>query len=708
MLNPRIASALFNPSRVALIGASSDPRKNSARPLRYLLRHGFEGDILPINPGSESIDGVACYPSIGAAPGDVDLAMLMCRTEDVAPAIEACAEAGVRVAVILSGGFGETGIHGEGLQRELLAKVAPTGMRILGPNSLGMINTHGVALSANAVLEMDRLPQGRLSVVSQSGSIIGALISQGSGRGVGFSKLVSIGNEIDLSVGEIGSALVDDPDTDAILLFLEVIRSREELEAFARYAHKIGKPVIAYKLGRSPIGRELATSHTGALSGSDESARALMKALGIACVTNFEALLEAPPLFLARAPKNGRRVAVVTTTGGGAAMVVDCLGVNGFELACPPESTRDILREAGIVQQGNLVDLTLAGARPELVEAVLSDIMMGPDIDAVVMVVGSSAQFHPDLTVKPLIGFSDSPKPFAVYIVPDAGEARRFLARAGVACFRTPESCADGIRAILNWHAPKPLLQTSSAAATLLGDLATADPLLNEIEAQRVLSTVGLAFPHSVHACDSQAAATASSDVGFPLVVKVVSRDIPHKSDCQGVRLNVSSSAECAKAAEAVLAGARSHHPDARIDGILVQPMETGLTEVMVGFRRDAQSGPIVVLADGGILAEIYSDVSIRAAPVERDEALAMISEIKALSLARGYRGAALGDLDALAEVVVAVSRLAELPQVTEAEVNPVLVKPEGQGVALLDALVALDTDTSDNRNNNNEAQLSG
>ena len=688
-----LAAALFAPRAVALIGASGDAARPAARPARFLRRHGFGGRILPINPRRKEIDGLPCYPTLAAAPGPVDHAFIMCRASEVEDAVRQCGAAGVRVATVLSGGFAEEGDAGRARQTKLLAAAREAGLRILGPNSIGVVDTGGFVCTANAAFDLPELPRGGLAVISQSGSMIGALLSQGAARGFGFSRLVSTGNEADLGVGELGRLMLDDPQCRAILLFLESIRDRDGLAGFARRAHACGKPVIAYKLGRSAAGQALAQTHTGALAGDDAMVDALLADLGIARVGMLESLLETPPLFADAAPAAGRRVAVVTTTGGGGAMVVDCLGALGVDAVAVPRSVREFLSDAGISGgSGTLVDLTLAGTRPELVRGVLERLMASDDVDAVAMVIGSSAQFQPDLAVAPLTGFAAARKPLAVYIVPDAERSRRLLADAGLAVFRTPESCAEALRARLTRRAPVvrgPVDHDLCAKVSGVLDLA-GGRALSEPQARAVFAALGVDAPAGSLARSAAEAAAVARQAGGPVSAKIVSADILHRSDFGGVALNLSP-AEAEAAFGRLCDRARAAHPDARIDGVLIHPMETGVAEALVGYRNDPVAGPMVMLGMGGVLAELTRQTVLRVAPVDRSMAHEMIAALRGLDLARGFRNRQRGDLDALAGAIVAVSRLAWVPQVREAEINPLLIRAEGMGAVALDGVILRD-----------------
>lgn len=695
MAERSFADALLRPDMVAIYGASGDPYKNTGRPQRFLATHGYPGRVVPINPNRDEVQGVPAYPNLAAAPEGVEHALIMVPKPAVLAAVEDCAAAGVRVATIYSDGFAETGAEGQALQQRIVDAARAGGMRIIGPNSMGVIDLNTpLPLSINAILEMQTLPAGRLGVISQSGSLLGALMSRGAARGIGFSSLLSIGNEADLGVAELLEILVAETDTDAILLFLEGIRDAESLGHAARAAHAAGKPVIAYKLGRSDVGRELAVSHSGAVAGPDAAIDALLRHHGVMRVDMMETLLELPALALGKAQTKGNRVAVVTTTGGGAAMVVDRLGAAGLDLVAAPDALRARLAEFGLdLGRGRLIDLTMAGTREGVYGASLDVLLNDADIDAVVAVVGSSGQFHPELAVAPIVDAPRTGKPLAAFIAPDAPASLARLTEAGVAAFRTPEACADGVRALLNWRAPRQVAAPAPPGEKVAELLAEAvGPMLDEATARSVMAAIGIAV--SVPTVLAGPDADVPADLRYPVAAKVVSADLPHKTEAGAVALGLNDAAALKSAMAAIWQSAKAYKPDARLDGILVEPMVDALAEVLLGYRRDAEAGPVVVLGQGGILTEIYEDACVRPAPIDRPGALAMIAEVKGLAVIQGYRNLPKGDIAALADAVVAMSRLALLPTpgVAEAEINPLMVAGEGKGVIAVDALVRLDT----------------
>ncbi|MBS0498827.1 MAG: acetate--CoA ligase family protein [Proteobacteria bacterium] len=678
-----LAQALLHPTSVALYGASDDVSKMGGRPVQFLKRSGFAGRIYPINPRRAEIQGLPAWPSLQGLPEVPDQVFVLTPTETVIPAVRECAALGVKVVTILASGFSESGQEGAQREEELHRIARETGIRILGPSSLGVVNPRtGLVLTANAAFAEPDIPPGKVFVASHSGSMIGALVSRGKARGVGFAGLVSVGSEVDLNVGEICAATLDDPAIEGYLLFLESMRHGPALRAFARAAYAKGKPVIAYKLGRSAAAAEMATTHTGAIAGEDDIADAFFKDLGIVRVGVLDALLETFPLAR-RIPLESlpKRVGVVTTTGGGAAMAVDQLGIRGVVVEPPSPETLQRLERAGLpCTPGRVLDMTLAGTKYETMKGTLDILLSAPEFDLVLAVVGSSARFQPQLAVKPIVECAGaSPKPLAAMLVPDAPEALAALTQAGVPCFRTPEACGDAIAAVLARRRPgqEPLLPAPGPAHTL-----------SEAEAYGVLDEIGV--PHAPVALRRFGAAPAPLPFAYPVVAKVCSAEIPHKTEVGGVLLNIGSDAELADALATLRRNLDERAPQAACDEVLVQPMQKGLGEVLVGYRVDAEAGPIVMLAAGGIWAEVAKDRSIRLAPVTVETARAMVAEVNALKTLAGLRGKARGDLEALARTVSALSQLALKPElrIAEAEVNPLLVLPEGQGVVAVDALV--------------------
>ena len=677
--------AILRPQSVALIGASDDAGKTAGRPLKYLRAAGYAGRVYPVNPRGAAVPGERAGPGVAPRPVVPEPAFVLTAPDAAIEAVEECAARGVKVATILASGFSEAGEAGAVREQRLREVAGRTGIRLIGPSSLGVVNVHeGLTLTANAAFAEGDLPRGSIFVASHSGSMIGALLSRGKARGIGFAGLVSVGNEIDLSLGEICAATLDDEHVGSYMLFLESLNHADALRAFALEAHRRGKPVLAYKLGRSSEAAELATSHTGALAGDDDIAEAFLRECGIARIETLDGFIEALPL-LGRAPilpaGAAPRVGVVSTTGGGAAMVVDQLGVRGISVAPPSAQLVTALEAAGApVEPARIVDLTLAGTRPEVMKAALTTMLASREYDLVVAVVGSSARNHPELAVAPIIEVAGRDTPLASFIVPDAPQALAMLSAAGVPGFRTPESCADAIRAAFAREAP-----VARAPVPAHGESTG----LDELEAYDLCDRLGI--PHAPTAVLQAGAPVPALAFTYPVVAKVLSREITHKSDVGGVALGLRDDAELARATDAIRTSVAGHLPQVDAGRVLVQPMEKGLGEALIGYRVDPHVGPVVIVAAGGVTTEIYKDRALRLAPVTIETARAMIAEVKGFATLRGFRGKPQGDLEALAQALANLSRIGEVePRVTEAELNPVLVRRKGEGVVAVDALARL------------------
>ncbi|MBS1217124.1 MAG: Acetate--CoA ligase (ADP-forming) [Proteobacteria bacterium] len=688
MSTNRLYQAVFDPRSIALIGASGDERKNTSRPQRYLRRHGYTGNIIPVNPGRDEIFGDKAYPDVTAIPGEVDHAFVMVPAKAVPVALEQCVAKKIPVVTVYSDGFAETGAEGRARQQKLNDIIRGSSTRLVGPNCIGLMSTQThLALSVNAVLEKLDITPGGLAIVSQSGSMMGGLMSRGLGRGVGFSKLISVGNEADLGVGELAGLLVDDPHTDAILLFMETIRDAPHLADAARRAYDARKPVIVYKLGRSEVGQDLAASHTGAMAGTDEAVDAFFKAHGMLRVDTLETLFELPALVKGRKPDQQHRVAAMTTTGGGAACVVDRIGTYGVDVVGPSAAVIAALAQKNIsISKSRITDLTLAGAKKEIYGGVLNALLASDHCDLVLAVAGSSAQFQPQIAVEPLVEADRGTKALAVFLAPHAEASLKLLAGAGVAGFRTPESCADAIRAWREWTPPATIPAPDAKRTAAAGALLNAAPgkQLNERQACAVFGALGVPQAQTAVMAD----AATKVDIGYPVVAKILSPDIAHKTDAGGVVLNIGDAVALQQAAQDILARVRAKHPQAQLNGILVQRMERGLAEVIVGYKRDPQVGPLVVIGVGGVLAEIYHDFAMRLAPVTPEAAMQMIEEVKGLAVIRGYRGMPRGDCAALAQAVAAFSQLAAFDDIAEAEINPLIVRKMAEGVVAVDGLI--------------------
>ncbi len=684
-------SPLLRPRSVAIIGASADATKMTGRPVGYLQAFGFPGDIWPVNPRAETIAGLACYPDVAALPGAPDAAIVLLGPERAEAAVRDLALRGCRAAIVLAGGYGEA--SEEGARRQQALKDAAGTMRLLGPNTIGLVNlTDRMVLSASGALELGDLPTGRISVVSQSGGILGSLLSRAADRGIGFAKLVATGNEADIDSTDMVAELLEDPATDVIAVYMEGLRRPDAFRQAARRAAELGKPIVVYKVGRSESGARAATSHTGALAGADRAYGALFRQCGVIRAETFTDLLDIPAALVPGRRMAGNRVAILTSTGGAGTLLADNCGLAGLDVPVPDATVTAQLAALLDTDQaaigGNPVDVTLAGLRPDLFRGAITALLDSPGYDALAVVIGSSALATPDIVAGAIVACqARSDKPIIAYVSPHAPQIVRLLNGKGIPAFATPESCAAMLRA-LQPRAPQAGPATRLADAGLLQGL-PAGPF-NEAESKALFARFGVPIAREEVAADGPAAAAAARRLGGEIVLKILSRAIAHKSELGGVKVGLTAAevpAACTEMlARLVAAGAPAP------EGFLVQERVRGGVEMILGFHRDPQLGPLLLLGSGGVAAELFQDSALRLLPITRSDAAAMLEELKAARLLRGYRGAAPADIPRLLDAMMAFADMAAAAgeRLAEAEINPLFVLPQGQGVRAVDGLVLL------------------
>lgn len=684
---------LLQPRRVAIIGASADPGKLTGRPMAYLQRHGFSGEIYPVNPRYETIGGLPCYADVASLPHAPDVGIVLVGADRVNDAVRQLSEAGTAAAIVLASGFGEAGVEGMRRQQEL--KQAAGSMRLLGPNTIGLVNlTDSIMLSASGAMDMETFTAGNIGLVSQSGGILGSLLSRAMARGIGFSKLVATGNEVDLDVSDVMAELLKDEATAVIALYLETLRKPEQFRAVAAEAARIGKPIVAFKVGRSESGMRSAVSHTGALAGADRAYDALFGQYGIIRAEVFADLLDIPAALAPRRKLAGPRIAIVTSTGGAATLIADSAGLAGFDTPAPDEATAARLMALNIrdaVLDRNPIDVTLAGLRPDLFRTIIGTLFDSPAYDAVVVVVGSSGIGQPELVAKPVIeSFTPDSKPLLVYVSPDAPAIVRHLNQHGAPAFSAPESCTSALAAMLRASTASPVASPVTRQPSAAPDLGFPSGALNEVESKQLFARFGIQPTQEFAVRTPGEAAAAAQRLGRPVVLKILSRQILHKTEVGGVAIGVHPEDVERRCTEMKAAVERASAQD--IEGFLVQERVEGGTELILGFHRDPQLGPSLLLGLGGVATELYKDTTLRLTPVSPQEARGMVDDLTASVLLKGFRGRPKADLDALAAAIAAFSTMIESlgEQLVEAEINPLFVLPNGQGVRAADGLVVL------------------
>ena len=699
---PHPLDSFFAPESIALIGASRDHEKIPGRLLSMLRKNEYPGKIYPVNPNYADLDGLACYKSVAEIGAPIDLAVIVIPARAVLPALEQCAVAGVKNAVIISSGFAEEGGDSAAMQDAIAALAKRTGMRISGPNAEGFFSSvQRVAATFSPAVDVKPgvvplvATTKRIGIVAQSGGIGFAYYHRARAIGIDVSYVVSAGNESDLGAGEFLDYLVQDASTDVILLFIEGIRDVEKFLTSARRAAEIRKPVIVTKVGRSGAGQRAAASHTASMAGWSAAYDAVFAKYGFIVSNDLDEALTIAALLASNPLPKGDRVAVVTVSGGAGIWGADAVALQGLQV---PELSEKIQAEIRTLMPsygtaGNPIDVTAQGVTSGGLQKSVDLLTASNEVDAILVVLSLSSDVRKpfkDTELTPALAAQKKPVAFYSYTVP-SDFARRELAKSGVVVLSGLTHVGVAMRRLVDYakfNLPKPADETRLPARDLSAHLPSRT--LSEADSKAWLRVAGVTLPDEVLVTDKSRLDEAVARAGFPLVMKIQSPDIAHKSEVGGVRVNITTKGEVFLAFEALLDNARKQRPEATIQGVLVGPMAKRGAEIIVGTMTDATFGPMVMVGLGGITTELFRDVVYRPAPVGVEEASAMLAGLKAAPLLNGFRGAAKADVLALSQLIADISVLAarHAGEISEIELNPVLVHPEGQGVTIVDALV--------------------
>ena len=699
---PHPLDSFFAPGSIALIGASRDQEKIPGRLLSMLRKNGFPGKIYPVNPNYGDIDGLKCFSSIADVGQPIDLAIVIIPARAVLGALEQCAAAGVKNAVIISSGFAEEGGDSAAMQDAIAELAKRTGMRISGPNAEGFYSeVQRVAATFSPTVDVKpnepRLiaTRRRIGIVAQSGGIGFAIYHRARALGIALSYVISAGNESDLGAGEFFEYMVQDASTDVILLFIEGIRDVEKFLAAARRAAEVGKPVIVTKVGRSGAGERAAASHTASMAGWSAAYDAVFAKYGFIVSNDLDEAVTIAAVLTTNPMPKGDRVAVLTVSGGAGIWGADTVAMQGLQV---PELSETIQAEISKLLPSygatrNPIDVTAQGVHSGGLQKSIDLLDVSDEVDAILVVLSLSSDTRmpfKQAELKPVLDAQNKPVVFYSYTLP-SDFARKELAASSAIVLSGLTHVGVGMRQMVQ-RAKFTLAPAADASTLVLRDISAhlTSAKLSESDSKALLREAGIALPDEVLVTEKSALDGAIARVGFPLVVKIQSRDIPHKSEVGGVRVNIATKGEVFFAYEALLENARRHRPDATIQGILVGPMAKKGVEIIIGTMLDKTFGPMIMVGLGGVTTELFRDVIYRPAPVSATEACAMLIELKAAPLLSGFRGAAKADILALSQLISQVSALAAAyrDRISEIEINPVLVHPEGQGVTIVDALV--------------------
>jgi acyl-CoA synthetase (NDP forming) len=689
---------LFVPHSIAVVGASSDPMKTGGRPIHMLKKHGFGGAIYPVNPKADEVQGLKAYASLEALPEVPDLVLIVVPGKAALEVLEVAAKMGVGAVNVLSAGFAENGPEGVALQARVTQLAESSGMRIVGPNCLGSISVANRGIGTFSIAIEAEMPKaGGISIVSQSGNVGSAALNALIAEGAGVARFLATGNEADVQAADAVEWLAQDHETRVILLVLETCRDGGRLLRALDAARSAGKPVVVMKIGTSEAGQKAALSHTGGLAGSDRVFDAVFDRYGAVRVHSLEELVF---VGIARETMGARRIgadpsaALVAASGGFGVMMADAAAAHGVGVNPLAQPTQDRIKSRlPLASAVNPIDATAQmSAAPEifgeLVDAALADsenstvclmLAMGMSLPRLRKVYTEALQqvtaAHPDKAI--------------IACIPDPADAIAELRDMGIVCFPTIDAMMRGVAALSRMDA---LEATDKAVSRQVETRAALpkDATRNEATAKATLRDAGLPFAEEVVATSVAEAAAAAERIGGAVAMKILSPDIQHKSDIGGVELGIKGAKPAEDAFKRIMTAVDLHTTGARIDGVLVSPMTTGGTELILGTTTDATFGPVVMVGLGGVFAEIFEDTALSLAPVDKAQAEKMVRSLKAFPLLDGARGRAPADLDALTDAIVDLSRFAaaHAAEVSEIDINPLLVRATGQGAVALDALI--------------------
>jgi acyl-CoA synthetase (NDP forming) len=694
---PRLSvREILHPRSVAVFGASEDKGKFGGRILYYLMRHRFGGRIVPINPNRKEVAGLPCFSSVDAAGEAPDVAILAIPAGSILPSVEACARAGVGCCVIVSTGFAEADEAGAAVQASLVALCRETGMHIVGPNCMGLINPHhALALSSSLVLEIPEMRRGSVGLVSQSGALMVSMFDRAHDAGVGFSACVSLGNQADLEICDFFEHFIADPQTEVICMYIEGLKDGQRFMRLAERAQAAGKPVLAVKTGRTDAGVKAARSHTGSLAGSYAVFEAVCRERGVLLMDDVDGMLIAADLLARHGRPRAHGVGVFSPSGGGAGIGVDRLASAGQRLARLSSATRSALLEHLLPPQAdNPIDTggRLKPDAPGSAAAIVEIFAADHDLGAILVMLTTTPRYE-DSAEEIGQALLAAGKPFAIAVMPGHSADGVRARLAGIGCpyvdgvdQAVRALCAYLDHARLSVDVVGPALRPADLPAGLEIEQLPAGSHLAEHEVKALVRRYGIPVAREELCAGAEAAADAADRLGYPVALKAMSRDIVHKSDVGAVKLGLGDRSAVLRAWHEIEEAVSRYSASAQLDGGLVAQMVDSSAELIVGIKHDDQFGPMILVGFGGVTVELVPDTVLASAPVSPEAALRLLRRLKQYPLLEGYRGRRRADLAAHAEAISRLSFLAldGASRIAELDLNPVLIrKADGRPVAV-------------------------
>ncbi len=693
-------SHLFQPESVAVIGASRDEEKAGHAVLKNIVQYAYPGAVYPINPKADEILDVRCYPSLLDVPGNIDLAVFVVPAKLISAMIDQCVEKNVGAIIVISAGFKESGRDGAKLERELTDRVKDAGITMLGPNCLGLIDT---ASRLNASFARGMPEPGSIGFFSQSGALCTAILDWALGEGIGFSKFISLGNKADIDEVALLEFLGDDPGTNVILGYIEGVKDGQE---FMRVANEVSrkKPVVLTKSGGTEAGARAASSHTGTLAGSDKAIDAAFAQSGIIRAKTIEQLFDLAVVFTTGRVPKGPNLAIVTNAGGPGIIAADAVERSEVRMASFEKSTIDELRAhlPATAALYNPVDV-IGDANAERYGKGLEIVLKDPNVDGALVILTPQAMSDPEETGRAIAALVDSGKPVVGSFMGGDGVKGgvEAMKTAKIPNYHYPERAVAAFEALVKYQQwrdspPKKIERFKVNKRTVKEAIARALEQgrrgLAESDTREIIAAYGFRLPKSTFAPTAGDAAKAAETIGFPVVMKIASPDILHKSDIGGVKVGLESPQEVESAFLEMTRRAGRVMPHARLLGVLVQEMVAGGKEVILGMNKDPQFGAMLMFGLGGIYVEVLKDVTFRIAPISRDDAREMVTGIRSYALLSGVRGEQPVDIGAIENGLLRLSQLVtDFPEIVELDINPLVVYPKGREAIAIDARLTIE-----------------
>ena len=690
----------FNPKSIAVIGASRTPGKVGYDILKNIIQYGYEGTIYPVNPGVPEILGVRTYPSLIDVPGKIDLAVVVIPSKNVLEVIGQCGAKNVDSAIIITAGFKESGLEGARLETELISRAKEAGVRFIGPNCLGVIDTHS---KMNASFAAGMPAKGGIGFFSQSGALCLAVLDRALPDKIGFSKFISMGNKADISDTDIMLALAEDENTKVILGYIEGVGDGRKFMEVAKEVTK-KKPIIILKSGITSSGAKAASSHTGALAGRESAFDAAFRQSGIIRAHTINELFNYALAFANQPLPKGPNVAIITNSGGPGILAADACDKSDLKLVPPHKEIVDELRTflPPVASFYNPIDI-LGDSGADRYEKALKTVLKDEKMHGIMVLLTPTAVVDVEETAMAIANIANtSDRPILTSFMGkqrvDAGS--KILMQYNVPNYSYPEEAVSSLNAMYRYrvwlnrpekqYVTFPGLREKALHVFEKAKRETRDRLTDS-EVHDVLSAYGFARPKNLFARTSDEALDAARDIGYPVVMKIVSPQIVHKSDIGGVRINLGSKHDVENAFFEMTARVRNIMPAAQIYGVMIQEMVQGGKEIIMGITKDPQFGHMIMFGLGGIYVEVLKDIAFRITPLSREDAHEMIRETKTFPLLRGVRGEAESDIEAIEHSLLILSQMAaDFPQIIEADINPLLVRKRGEGVVAIDARFAI------------------